>query len=248
MQDLETECPNLPDTVSGLITEPGHMTEILFRQDPPPHIITLLTIFALTLIIPITAQIIKFDLLGYTPILFISTTIIIIFTLLIFVLFEVIFLRTVGVDASLSKVFATLAYAVTPLVLMLLIIYLFNYMANGRLSIITLILTGYSSVDDRFLTVLPIALIIAKLNFLLILFYSIKAMGELEILGAALLTICSILPLYLALIFALLIGELVTPGASDVFIRLIVPTHLSIYHEIIDSKNIFINLLLQILN
>ena len=214
----------------GLVLEPGTTTDVLYRQKSPPYAITLLLALIVTIFVPIAAQLYKYGFAVYRLDMVFPLFIIFTFTFLIFVLLEAILLFVLGVDSSVDDVIASTGYALTPLILAIWLLYLFNYLNNGSLTFVAYLLEGASGEVDSFIQIAPIAFLIAQLWVLLVFFYSIRAMGEMSGLSALLVTIVSTIPFLISLFIGLNVAELARPGTIEVFQKILEsPRSLLIY-------------------
>ena len=137
-------------------------------------------------------------------------------------LVEGIFLQLLGIHVTVRQLWAVVAYCVTPFVLALWLIYLFNYLAMGRLTLVTLFMTGTSLDNDKFIRIVPLAVLVAQLNVLVVFFHSVRFIGEMEWLTSALVTLLSLIPFYVALFVAMSIGELSRHGTIALFEKVLI--------------------------
>ena len=99
----------------------------------------------------------------------------------------------------------------------------------GRLTLITLLLTGSGS-GDRFLRIVPIAVFVAQLNVLVVFFHCVRFAGSMQALTSFFVTILSLIPFYIALFIAMSIGEVARPGTIAIFQRVLIsPTSLTVF-------------------
>jgi len=222
---------NFMESLFGLILQPGETCEKLLRQDNPPFAYTYLLCFILSIFVPIFAQLFKYGVTVYNPEALLSVFLVIFFTFLFFVLMEALFLRLCGVDCDFKYIFASVCYCIGPLLFALWLIYFFNYLSTGRLSIVHLIMTGNIEIPDRFINVIPIALLISQLTVLVILFYCIRFLGEMYSETALLVTLLSLIPFALALGVGLYLGDLAKPGTQQLFWKVLFnPAALTTFH------------------
>lgn len=217
MSPREREEISFIDAIFGLLFEPGGTVRTLLDYEKPPYGSTIFACLVLSIFVPIASQVYKYGSTIYNSSAILSLGLILFFTVLIFVLVEGLFLQLLGIQITIRQLWSTVAYCITPFILALWLIYLFNYLAMGRLTLVTLFMTGYSAVDDRFLRIIPIALLIAQLNILVVFFHSVRFIGNMESITAALVTFFSLIPFYVALLIALSIGEMARPGTLGLF-------------------------------
>ncbi len=210
------------DAIFGLLFEPGGTVTALLNYERPPYAFTIFLSLIATVYTPIVAQIYKYGSSVFNGSALLSLSIIIVFTILIFVLVEGLFLQLLGIPIGLRGLWASVAYCITPFILAIWLVYLFNYLAMGRLTLVTLFLTGYSAVDDRFLRIVPLAMLVAQLNVLVVYYHCMRFMGQMEAISAVLVTFFSLIPFYVALLISISIGEIARPGTIGLFEKILI--------------------------
>ena len=212
---------NFLEALFGLMLQPGETSEELLNCEEPPYGSTLLLCLLLSIFVPVFAQLVKYGMTVYDPEAIFSLFLVIAFSFMFFILIEGVFLRAFGVEFTVRQLYATSCYCLAPLLLALWLIYFFNYLSTGRLSILHLLMTGYMDVPDRFIHIVPIALLIALLNILVVFFYCIRLIGELHAVTALFVSLLSIVPFFAALFVGIVIGEFAHPGTSEAFMRIL---------------------------
>jgi len=214
------ETPSFLEAAAGLLLEPGQTIEELLKEEPPPYVLTFSLALILSIFVPLISQLTKFGITLLDSRVLGSVAIVFIFTFGLFILLEGVFLQLLGINFTVRKLFSILVYSVTPLTLALWLIYGFNYLAAGRLTIVSLLVTGYGSVDDRFLSILPVAVGVVQLMTLV--FYSgLRVMGALGGFTAFMIAVFSLVPFHLSLLTALFLGDVFRPGTINIFMRLL---------------------------
>ena len=218
---------NFIEAILGLTLQPGETTEVLFEDERPRYAYGCLLCLLVTVFTPIVAQHLKYGInLGNSEAM-ISLGIVVGMTVLVFLLAECLFLLVLGVRATIAQVFASLCYTFTPFTVGLLLIYLFNYFAHGSITVVDLLVTGSSNSNDRFLIILPYALMIIQLNCLLVFWYSLRAFGQIGAFSAAAIAFLSLIPFYASLIGGLFVGEMARPGTIEIFKRILLAPDLA---------------------
>lgn len=212
---------SLFEALVGLILEPSQTVESLFEVDPPPYVPTFFLLVIGTIFTPLVAQIYKYNLQDHAVSALWGLIVMFVLALVLFIILESIFLLLMGLNFTLHGLLACIAYSLVPLFFSLWLIYLFNYLSAGRLSLITFLLSGFSSGDDSFLKVLPIVSVVVQLLMLVVYFYAIRAMGAVGSITAFMIAIISLVPLYLALLVGLMVSELLHQGIIAVFLQLL---------------------------
>ncbi|RMG43010.1 MAG: hypothetical protein D6719_04820 [Candidatus Dadabacteria bacterium] len=222
--------PGFIEAILGLFFEPGSIIERLLSVDRPRYAATILLCLFVTIFAPPIAQQIKYGTTVYRPEAILSIFIAIFFFILIFSLLEGLFLQIIGVEFEFRQLLAAIAYALTPLMLAIWLVYAFNYWASGSLSLVSYLVTGSLNIDDHFLRIIPAAFTVAVLWVLLLFYYSVRVIGDMHPLNAALVTILSVVPAFLSFWMGLLLGDLARPGTVEIFLNILVsPSSLTLY-------------------
>lgn len=208
-------------TYLGLLLEPGYTTRKLLPLERPPYGTFFLLVLAATIFAPLVTRMFKLQAFPHGADVVISIVAFFFFSLLIFFVLEGMFLQLIGVNPPLHKLYASVGYSVTPLITALCLIYLFNYLATSDLSLVDSIITGYPPTQDKFLKIIPIAVIIAQLNVFLVFFHCVRVLGDMQILTGLLATLLSLFPLYLSIIVGALIANAIRPGTIGILLELL---------------------------
>lgn len=221
MRTNKEDHPGFFETLFGLMLAPGEVTGNLFASASPPHAVAVVCCFLLSVFVPIFAQIAKYGMTVYDMNAVFSCFIVILLGFLFFLLFEGLFLWMCGIELNTSTLFAAIAYCLAPIVMFLWLVYVFNYLSTGSLTLVLALLRGYVAAPDPFLRMIPIASSLAFFMVLVVFFHSLRAMGHLNAMGALLITFFSLFPFVLALGIALLTGELVRQGTIRIFLAIL---------------------------
>ncbi|MFM1846595.1 MAG: hypothetical protein RL417_69, partial [Pseudomonadota bacterium] len=143
------------------------------------------------------------------------------FTVLCFILIESIVLGILGLGFSPLKVGACISYSTAPLVGALWLTYLFNFLSHGRLTILTLLITGNISPNDPTMASMPYVFIISQLLMIIVLFYSLRSMGQLGLIDGLLIGALSLLPLYGSFVLAIFLANTLNPGTVQLLLKII---------------------------
>lgn len=215
------------EALAGLITAPGATTEQLLAEKNPPHSVALLATLIGTIFGPIILHMYNYRYVIYRPEALFSLLFIFSFTLLIFILIESLFLMIIGISIRIEHVMACIMYSLAPLILFFWLVYIFNYLNNGMLSLVSFILYNNIPLSDRFIKIFPLAVTIVQINTILVFFYGIRFLGEMHTITALSVTMLSLIPLYLSFIISLFIADMASPGILNTFLQLLVsPEHL----------------------
>lgn len=217
----DTSGPGFFEAFLGLLLQPGETTEQLLSAPVPPYIVRFLILGVAALYVPLLFELNRYGLgLFQSDVLF-SITILCFFSLLVFLVIEALFLNLLGVNISVPQLLGIIAYCLVPATLALLLIYLFNYLSVGRLSLIQYLITGNFEGEDRFIRVMPIVVAIVLMAMLLVFHYGIRFIGEYGHFTGIVLSAFSLLPLYVALLVGLFLAEIARGGTIKIFMRLL---------------------------
>ncbi len=201
------------EALFGLLLTPGSVAEGLFDQDDPPYVFTILLLFVVSIFLPLWLEVIALQLISFR-LQFVTACLIAVFSaLLCFVTIETIFLRLVGVKASLNRTFSVITYSLVPLLIALWLFYGLNYFYERHLTIFTILLTDSGSLPYELKKFIPYLIGIAQIGMLVTFFSCLKQVGELYLSTAFMVALLSALPLWFSLLVGILVAELVFPGA-----------------------------------
>jgi len=221
MEAKHIERVNFYEAFLGLILTPGATTELLLKNERPRYGISILSLLLFILLAPVVVQTYRYQFFVNVGHSLLSLLLLIVLTCLLFVLMEWLFLNILRMDVTPHHVMTITAYSTAPIILGIWLIYLFNYLTEGDISVITMFLTGYTPANDQFLQILPATFVLIQLYVLLVFYYSLKNLGDLDALTAVILTVLSLFPFFLSILIAAFIGEGVRPGTVDILIMLI---------------------------
>lgn len=211
---------NFLEALMGLILAPHETTSILFQTRNPPYGWTLFMCLLCSIFVPFFAQSVKYGYPILTSGVVIALTLLLFFGLLLFLIVEGLFLQILKVTFNMQSLFSCIAYALTPMILCLWLIYGFNYLSEGRLTMFTYLLTGNGTLEDNFLAILPFAFLICAVWILVVFFYSIKHMARVGFMVSFLVTALSLIPFFVSGVLSLIVGELVKPGTIEIIATL----------------------------
>ena len=212
---------NFIETLAGLILAPHETTGLLFQTKNPPFAWTLFLCLLLSIYVPIFAQTYKYGYSIAQPGVVLSLTLLIFFGLLMFLVIDGVFLQPLKVEFNMQMLFSCIAYSLTPLILCLWLIYGFNYLSDGKLTLITYILTGFGSLVDNFLKIIPYATSICLLWVVVVFLYGIKSMAQLNGFLSVCVTLLAVVPFILSSALGLFVGEMAYPGTARIVLTLL---------------------------
>ena len=217
---MNSKRPNFIEALFGILAEPGSMTETLLEEDTPPYGFTCLLCLSLTIGVPMLVQYYKYasqPIQLYNLPAVASIFLVFFITLAIFLVLESLLFAILRIPPKFVALASLLCYCLFQLMFALWLVYFFNYLSDGYLSIVEYALTGIPSVSQRFMSILPIAFLIIQINVFLVFFYGVRTLGRLETVNAFALTLVSLVPFYLSLIIAIFLGDLVREGTIEIF-------------------------------
>jgi len=220
---MQVQPPSFLATLSGLLATPSSTIQRLLLSERQPYVLTLLSLTILTLFAPILGVVFLYEMTAYPVPVLVSLCAIPLVTLLFFFFAETLFLDLLGMPVGLRDVVALVAYASFPPTIMLLFVYIFNYAAEGNLSIVLYLLTGNPLKNDQFLRVIPYATLIAHLSWLVVFYYGLRAYSSVHWLTSGMITICSAVPFYLSLAIAVAFAEVIRPGSLEILLQVVTP-------------------------
>ncbi len=220
--DTRIKQPSLLGTIVRLIGSPKETTELLFDANHRPrHVVTILLLFYITLLAPIIKTAMVSQLTLYRPqvipLLFVIPTI----TLVLFIILEKFFLFIFRVRVTVMHTTAAACYSLVPIIVMMLAMYIVNYIINGSSDYLAIMPTGQAVGNPHALIAMKYIFTIGPLLSLCIFGRSLTAITELFPHTAILATVLSIIPFTIALMGAVLISNIFIPDASIIFQQMI---------------------------
>ena len=222
----ELEYPGFLRAFLGLMMEPGATTEALFQKEPPAYIIRMLLLFFFTLLLPILlafafkehAEVSEYEMKNFITLVGVA-----LLTIVFFVAVEGILLLILGYDISPLTITAITTYAVSPVIVMVLVLYSFSYISSGQLLLADALLTGNFVAGGYYIRVLPYVVGITQVAMLYIFFWGIvNGCGASYLSGFAVFLV-SMVPLVMSFSLAVYAIGQVVPGSSDLlmdFVRM----------------------------
>lgn len=202
----------------GLILSPYETTEILFTLPRPRYTFRFLLLIYLAVFAPFLSLMLDPRSVAFEHRVVHATIFVTVMALLVFVFLEAILLRFLKIPATPQKVLAAISYALVPFALAFVLIYFFNFLSAGEVSIVHKLLTdGKLPTDTKFLRIVPYAVTIAELTALVVFSYSIRAMGDMEGYSSWVITLLSFAPLYGAIQAAYYFAQFLPEGAAAIF-------------------------------
>ncbi len=218
------------EALTGLIFEPIVTMESLLSEEDPPYGPAFLLALAISVFVPIFAQVLKYDVSLYRADAFLSMLTVVFFSILSFTILEGLLLQILGVEFRFSQLFALMSYCLAPLSMALWLLYAFNYFSQGSITLLNLLVHGPGISDDNFLHFLPFAFGLVLVSMMLLFFLGIRFLGDMHILTATVVTVFSLIPLATSLIVSVALSELVRPGSAQIFARILAsPRFLTVF-------------------
>lgn len=221
MHRPESAPPNFIEAYLGLVLNPGEMTETLFARERPPYVFSFFLVAIVSVFGPIVLQTLKYGYNLFDTTTIASLAIILGFSVLCFILIESLFLGILGLGFSPLRVSACIGYSTAPLVGALWLTYLFNYMSNGRLTLVSLLITGVSSPHDPTLEAMPWVILIAHLLMIIVFIFSLLRLGRLRWISGSLVALASLIPLYGSFLLGIFLADSINPGTVRLLLKVI---------------------------
>ncbi|GEM_PF-3100081 len=196
----------------GLPVNPIGTSQRLIAADYPPYSFSLILCTLFTIFVPIITQIHFLRIDAFRADLFYSLVIVIFFSMIVFSVVEVFILQLLGIHIRWGQMIATIAYSMSPITFALLVVYCYNYSVNGSLTLITLLLTGYSPVSPSVLDLIAVAFTYCQFVSFLIFASCVKEIGHGHWISATVVTLITAIPFYLCVVVGLALSELAVPG------------------------------------
>jgi hypothetical protein len=213
---------NMLDVVTSSFTDPyGTMEHLLVERETPPYIVSSLVAIIVVIVIPSIMYQYWYDITPPMPEVTYSVITTLAITLLFFVLFAVIMLRMIGISAPVIKILAATIYSLTPAVPMMIGYYIGNYVAIGKVSVLTFFVTGQRAHGDWFLAFLPYFVKATVFFTFLVFSQAMRVIGKMGII-TGFLTAISAFPLVLGAFWAgITCAEALFPETAVLVIKFI---------------------------
>ena len=213
--------PSLIGTVVGLICAPKSTCEILLKAKRPRHVVSILALLYLIILAPIVITSFTTNQPLYNTnsiaVLFAVFTI----GLILFIIFEYLFLRLMAVKITIPRLTAAIVYSLIPLIGIILAMYVLNYCFNDNLIYISFVLNGLARGNPAANAFIPWILYIGAITSFLIYFFSLHAISEMLYPSSFITALLSVLPMALAALVASLISSVLIPGSVNKFISIL---------------------------
>ena len=237
---------NFFTALGGLIAQPFTTVEQLFLEyKKPPFVISLFLCWAITIIVPIIAQIHKYEGLAHRVPALTSFGLIMLFSVLVFIFVEGIFLLLIGIPVTLSQLAATVSFTLAPTIIMLWLTYIANYFIEGKLTFLVNFIRGYGELHPDFLAILPLIGLVLITYVLVVFFCCITTIGDLAPLSGGLITTLTFIgPLGASVAIACFLAEIALPGSLGQFKSVAKPASLGIVATVFSMTGGFLDGLL----
>lgn len=223
--------PGFFHALLGLVVAPRSTTVRLFAVPSPPFSITFLILLLISVFEPVLVQQYKYGMSVYDLSAVLSIFLTFLFSFLIFMILELLLLRLFSVPCSFEQALALISYSLVPLILVIWVIYFFNYLTSGSITLAQYLVTGHVEGFDSFFDILPVVFSIAEFIVLVVFFFSIRALGQMFPITALGITAFSLVPLILAIILGMVLADWAHPGSMAAFMRIIdTPQSLTEFH------------------
>lgn len=201
----------------GMVVAPGETCENLLSRPIPRHFLSIFFLFFVILFTPPVLNLILRDQSIYRP--EIMGAILLVFTLtgILFIFFERVLFFIIGVKANIFKVAALVSYSIIPLMIAILVMYFANFAITGDITYMTIIPSGLAAEEPAMDSLIPYILGLGGIFTYFIFFNAIRALENMYFGNAMIISILSIFPLALALVIAIFIANVVSPGSLDTF-------------------------------
>lgn len=198
----------------GLLLHPGDTSETLLQEDHPPYVVLMFLFTIATICLPIFFEMSRGTIPTYHIQRVFSLLSMYTILMLIFVVFETVFLFFLGVRGALTRMTAAVVYSLVPLVVVVWIFYILSYLSTGGLEFVTALLEGRFEPSDTRMKAIPYAIALAQLAVFIVFVHAVRAIGDLYYVNALILTLVSIIPLQLAVLATKSLMDTVRPGLS----------------------------------
>ncbi|NLF24728.1 MAG: hypothetical protein GX589_03610 [Deltaproteobacteria bacterium] len=146
----------------------------------------------------------------------------------LFILFEYLFLRVMGVKPHIPGFISVVCFSLAPIIIMILMIYTLNFWASGSAQYLSFFLNGHATLSPACVNaafwVKTVCCILSGIVFM----YGIKICGNnLFTSNALIITLFSAAPLFAAFFLSIVMADFIIPGTANIYRQLITtPTYL----------------------
>ena len=212
----------------GLVLAPPETTANLLRAKKY-HFAVLMLVFLLTVVFtPFAVRIYTANHFLYKLDVLRSFVLATTIGFFLFILFEVLFLRFLGIRPRLANLISVICFALAPILMLVLVIYVLNIWASGTTHYLTFFLNGHASVSAACIRAAFWAKTVCFILSGLVFMYGIKYSGDdMYTSNALIVTIFSLIPLLAAFFLGVIITDFALPGTANMYRQLITtPTYL----------------------
>lgn len=217
----DTKQLTLLQTLGGLVLRPIETVDRLFVNPNPVHTVLIFFLMLLTVLAPVLASIKTHGRWLYDPAAVLSLVMVLCFTFVYFILIEQLFLRFLKVRIDLFDLAHAACYCMVPLIMVIWCLYLYNILDAGGLTFVNFMIAGVPKKAEPLVEVVPFLMNLAFLGCFVVFFRALKALNKMYTSNAFIIGILSLVPFHLALILAVMTADQISPGTTDVFMRLL---------------------------
>jgi hypothetical protein len=216
---MEPKPIGLLHAIFGLSISPFNTANRLMEAERPRHIISIGLVFIISLFLPFFYEINVLTLDSYRKDIISSVLTVIFCSYVLFIIVETLCLQILRIEMKFHNMMATLSYTLAPMIVALWSLYLVNTIFDGSITIVTKILTSHGVISDTVKDVAHIAFYYAVVWGVVIFASCIRVVSKGNMISSFLISLLSLVPMYICLIMGVTLAEMAIPGTLRNFME-----------------------------
>jgi hypothetical protein len=208
--------PGILDILISALADPrGTMRHLLVASKSPPHLITSLFFLGCIVVAPPILYSPDGTIETTHVNLLVATLLTALLTLVLAGFFQSMATRALGAQQSIFSLFCAMTYSLTPFVTVMTFFYVATYWAQGHISVLQFLTTGFASQHDMLVQFFPTMVKLTCVACFILFANGIRALMSSSLSSAALIAAICVPLLMGSFVVALSIEELMLPGVSS---------------------------------
>ena len=203
-------------SILGISLSPYDTVNNLMQSEKPKQVVPILGMFYILFLAPIFILYSQSQLQMYNEEWLIVLFSIVTITLVLFILFEFLFMNLCGFHLKLSRAAAAVTYCLLPIIFFIIGMYIINAYATGSWQYMSVILTSAAKKDSLLSLFVQILSLFCSFQTFWIFFRSLKAAMHVSTSSAIILFFVSAIPFVCAVFLSSILTSLIIPDSNNI--------------------------------